>query len=283
VRVAVVGLGAMGRSFATRALDRGHRVVVWNRSPGREAELVARGATVADSLPQAAGGVELVLVVLADDTAVLDVCLGKDGVVESLGPTTVLANVSTVAPDTVGRLAATGLEERFLDAPVMGSPDIVARGQCRFFIGGARSTVTMFEPLWLDLGAGYTHCGPVGAATTMKLVSNLQLIAGVASLAEGIATARAHGIPDHLIRRIFADSPVVSAASAVRLDSLMDVGHPGWFRPALAGKDLRLAIGLARDAGLGVRIGPAAEALLATVVADERQQWPDFSAVIEAL
>jgi 3-hydroxyisobutyrate dehydrogenase-like beta-hydroxyacid dehydrogenase len=113
-------------------------------------------------------------------------------------------------------------------------------------------------------------------------LANSLLITGVASLAEVIATARQQGIPDEFLRTLLADSPVVSVASNLRLDSLLDATHPGWFSPALARKDLRLAIGLAEETGVGVRIGPAAEALLTDVI-DQGREWPDFAAVIEAL
>jgi 3-hydroxyisobutyrate dehydrogenase len=116
----------------------------------------------------------------------------------------------------------------------------------------------------------------------MKLVSNLLLITGVAALAEGIATARGHGLPDDLIRSVLSDSPVVSLAGAVRLDSLLDGSHPGWFSPELARKDVRLAVALAEEASVGVRIGPATEALLTGAI-DAGDGWPDFTAVIEAL
>jgi nucleoside-diphosphate-sugar epimerase len=42
--VAVLGMGRMGSALAGRLLGDGHRVVVWNRSPGRAPELVAAGA-----------------------------------------------------------------------------------------------------------------------------------------------------------------------------------------------------------------------------------------------
>ena len=77
------------------------------------------------------------------------------------------------------------------------------------------------------------------------------------------------------------DSGVVSPASKVRLASLLDGAHPGWFSPALARKDIRLAMDLASQAGIPARSGPAAEALLTTVI-DAGRQWPDFAAVIEA-
>jgi 3-hydroxyisobutyrate dehydrogenase-like beta-hydroxyacid dehydrogenase len=282
MRVSILGMGNMGRAFAARAIETGHQTTVWNRTQGRVATLVASGALEADTATAAAVGADAVLVVLADDAAVLDVCLGDEGVLASLEPNAVFANVSTVSPETARRLAGLGPEGRVIDAPVMGSPAMVAGGLGRFLIGGPPDAISALAPLWNDLGSGYAHCGPVGTGATMKVLANSLLITGVAALAEAIATARQQAIPDELLRTILADSPVVSLASNLRLDNLLDPTHPGWFSPALARKDLRLAIDLAQETGVGVRIGPAAETLLTTVI-DAGGEWPDFSAVIEAL
>ena len=282
MRIAILGMGNMGRAFAARAIETGHQTTVWNRTPGRVTALVASGAIEVNTSTTAAAGADAVLVVLADDAAVLEVCLGDDGVLASLEPDAVFANVSTVSPATSRRLAELGPEGRVLDAPVMGSPLMIAGGLGRFLIGGPAQAIAAIEPLWTDLGSGYTHCGPAGTGATMKILSNSLLITGVASLAEAIATAREQAIPDELLRTLFADSPVLSLASKLRLDSLLDATHPGWFSPALARKDLRLAMDLAEETGVGVRVGPAAEALLTTVI-DAGGAWPDFAAVIEAL
>jgi 3-hydroxyisobutyrate dehydrogenase-like beta-hydroxyacid dehydrogenase len=282
MRVTVLGLGNMGQAFANRALHQGHQVTGWNRTPGRAPELVAAGATEATSIADAVPGADLVLVVLADDQAVTQVCLGPDGALAALGADTVLACASTVSPDTARALAEAGPAGRVLDSTVMGAPAAIAAGKGKFLIGGAEETVTRLAPLWADLGAGYTHCGPVGSGATMKLVSNLLLITGVAALGEALATARGHGLSDDLLRSVFAESFVVSEGSKIRLDALLSTDHPGWFTPALARKDLRLAIGLAEEAGVGVRIGPATEQLLGRVI-DSGIEWADFSAVIEAL
>jgi 3-hydroxyisobutyrate dehydrogenase-like beta-hydroxyacid dehydrogenase len=272
----------MGRAFAARAIETGHQTTVWNRTPGRAATLVASGASEVNTSSAAVAGADAVLVVLADDAAVLDVCLGNDGVLASLEANAVFANVSTVSPGTARRLAELGPKDRVLDAPVMGSPQMIAGGLGRFLIGGPAQAIAAIEPLWNDLGSGYTHCGPAGTGATMKILANSLLITGVASLAEAIATARQQAIPDEFLRTLLADNPVISVASNLRLASLLDATHPGWFSPALARKDLRLAIELAEETGVGVRIGPAAEALLTTVI-DTGENWPDFAAVIEAL
>jgi len=282
MRVSVIGMGNMGRAFAARALETGHEVTAWNRTANRAADLISSGAVEAHSPKDAAARSDVVLIVLADDDAVLSVCLGEDGVLSSLPAGATLAIVSTVSPDTVRRVAGAAPDGAVLDAPVMGSPSAIAAGSGSFLIGGPSASVTGLDALWSDLGAGYRHCGPVGSGATIKIVSNLLLITGVAALAEAVATARHHGIPDEVLQTLFADSLVVSPASKVRLESLFDGEHPGWFTPTLARKDVRLAVGLADQAGIGARIGPATDLLLSSVV-DSGRAWPDFSAVIEAL
>ena len=282
MRLAVLGLGNMGRAFAALALEKGHQVTVWNRSANHAADLVSRGAIEAHTPARAVADSDVTLIVVADDDAVLSVCQGAGGVLNALPPLATLAVVSTVAPQTVRQLADAGPGERVLDAPVMGSPSMIAAGLGSFLIGGSSPIVSGLDSLWSDLGTGYTYCGEIGSGATMKIVSNLLLITGVAALAEAVATARRQGVPDDLLKGFFADSFVVSPASKVRLDSLFDESHPGWFAPTLARKDVRLAMGLAEDAGVGVRIGPATDTLLSAVI-DAGDSWPDFTAVIEAL
>ena len=96
----LLGMGNMGRAFAGRAIETGHQTTIWNRTPGRVAALVASGAIEADTSTAAAAGADAILVVLADDAAVLDVSLGGDGVLASLEPDAVFVNVSTVSPNS---------------------------------------------------------------------------------------------------------------------------------------------------------------------------------------
>jgi 6-phosphogluconate dehydrogenase (decarboxylating) len=53
-KLAFLGLGLMGTPMATRLLDAGHDLTVWNRSPGRTKALADRGASVAPTPAQAA-------------------------------------------------------------------------------------------------------------------------------------------------------------------------------------------------------------------------------------
>jgi 3-hydroxyisobutyrate dehydrogenase-like beta-hydroxyacid dehydrogenase len=282
MRITVVGLGSMGRAFAARALEKGHEVTVWNRSSGRAGELVAAGAVEAPTLAAAAARADVVIVVVSDDAAVRGVCLGPEGLLAALPAHTVLANVSTSSPALARELAEAAPDGRFLDSPVMGAPATIRKGQGHFMVGGPAETVTRLAPLWRDLGADFLHAGPVGSGLALKLVQNMLLVIGVTALAEGVAVARAQGISDDLLRTLFANSPVISPADRVRLESLLSDDHPGWFTPELARKDVGLAVSLAEQTQVPVRLGPTVIELLTSVI-DTGQRWDDFTAVIEAL
>jgi 3-hydroxyisobutyrate dehydrogenase-like beta-hydroxyacid dehydrogenase len=275
----------MGRAFTDRALDQGHEVAVWNRSPGKAGELVERGARESGSPADAAKDAEVVLVVVSDDRAARAVCIGDSDesyapVVDGLAETAVLANVSTVSPQTARHIAERGADGRVLDAPILGAPTAVREGKGRFLVGGPQAAYDAVRPLLNDLAADSVHCGPNGAGATVKLACNLLLISGVTALAEAIAIARGQGVDDDHLGAALDGSLVMSQAQALRLPALLDPEHPGWFGPALARKDVRLAADLADEAGVEARIARASVAALDAVADGE---WPDFAAVIEGL
>jgi 3-hydroxyisobutyrate dehydrogenase-like beta-hydroxyacid dehydrogenase len=99
MRLAVIGIGRMGRALVSRLLVGGQEVVVWNRTPGKASELVSKGAWEAPS-PEEAARCDVVLLALADDAAalsMLDTLVGSAGFV---------VNTSTVSLETTDRLAA---------------------------------------------------------------------------------------------------------------------------------------------------------------------------------
>src|SRR6266851_3426138 len=105
-KIAFLGLGQMGTPMATRLLQAGHEVTVWNRTPDRAKPLAARGAIVAGSPAEAAAGATFAITMLATPEALKDVVLGERGLVRALAPGQVYIDMSTVGPDTVRSIAA---------------------------------------------------------------------------------------------------------------------------------------------------------------------------------
>jgi len=67
--VALLGLGTMGSGMATNLLKAGFSLTVYNRTRSKAEPFAAKGARVADSPADAAGGANIILSMLADDHA----------------------------------------------------------------------------------------------------------------------------------------------------------------------------------------------------------------------
>ncbi|MCA9591311.1 MAG: NAD(P)-dependent oxidoreductase, partial [Myxococcales bacterium] len=119
VRIAFLGLGAMGRRMARRLVDAGHDVVVWTRSgvPAEETALVGREAP---SPRQAAEGADFVFSMVTDDAASASVWEDAEhGALRALRAGAIAVEHSTVSPHRVAELArrVDGTGASFLDAP----------------------------------------------------------------------------------------------------------------------------------------------------------------------
>src|ERR1043165_6720726 len=114
----------MGKPIAARLLDAGHKVTVFNRTPGRADELVERGATLAGSVQAVWESAEACITMVADDGALLAVTTGREGLLPAARPGLTLIDMSTVsvaASATVAN-AATEADIAYLRAPVSGNP-----------------------------------------------------------------------------------------------------------------------------------------------------------------
>jgi len=284
VDVAVLGLGGMGRAVALRLLEQGHRVTAWNRTPGKDREVVDAGGRSAASPTEATAGAAAVLVSLSDDAAVRSVVVDGD---DPLGPTitgdTVLVDLSTVSPATSRAIADAVPGGRALSAPIFGAPQAVRSGQATYLIGGPQDAAEALEPLWAALSSTHRWVGSdPGTATTVKVIGNYLLMTGIATLAEAVATGQAAGLDDDLLRTFLSASPLVAPALQNRLDDILGGEHDGWFSAVLGAKDLRLAEQLASDAGLEL---PVAEVVRQRYeqLADRGQGDLDIAGVVELL
>jgi 3-hydroxyisobutyrate dehydrogenase-like beta-hydroxyacid dehydrogenase len=271
----------MGHALAERLLAGGHTLTVWNRTPGKADDLVARGARQTATPAEAAAGSELTLTSLADDGAVRTVVTGPDGAATGLGDG-VLADASTVSPETTAQLneATSG---RFLASPILGSPTAVLAGEATYLIGGPPEVCGRARPAYETL-ADEDHHRYVGedptVASTLKLLSNYLLMTGIASLSEAVATAQAADLGDELIRDYFGHLPLVAPGLRNRLDDIISGDHRGWFPTRLGAKDVRLAEKLARSRGLHLPLAEAVKRRYEQAAADG---WADadISAVVE--
>jgi 3-hydroxyisobutyrate dehydrogenase-like beta-hydroxyacid dehydrogenase len=278
--VAVIGLGAMGSRIAARLLDAGHELVVWNRTPGRTEPLVARGARQASTPAAAAGSAELVITMLADPHALLEVVMGAGGLAAGVREGAIVVEMSTVGPASVQRLRELlpdGVD--LVDAPVLGSRDEAAGGTLVVFVGGTDETFRRVEPVLEPLGT-VRHVGPLGSGAAAKLVANSTLFGTLCVLGEALALADALGLSRDAAFEVLAAAPL--AAQAERRRTTIESGsYPPRFPLPLARKDADLIHEAATSAGVDLRLAFAAREWLAEAEADDPDR--DYTAMLDRI
>jgi 3-hydroxyisobutyrate dehydrogenase-like beta-hydroxyacid dehydrogenase len=121
--IGFIGLGNMGRGMAANLVNAGHTVTVYNRSTAKADALVRQGATLARTVAEACGG-DVVITMLADDTAVEDVVFGEQGVLAWLPPGAIHVSSSTISVKLSRHLtsAHSAAGQQYVAAPVFGRP-----------------------------------------------------------------------------------------------------------------------------------------------------------------
>jgi 3-hydroxyisobutyrate dehydrogenase-like beta-hydroxyacid dehydrogenase len=281
-KIAFLGLGQMGAPMATRLLQAGHDLTVWNRTPDRAKPLAAGGATVAKSPAEAGAGAAFAITMVATPEALKDVVLsGEHSLVRALGPGQVYIDMSTVGPNTVRSIAAQfprGVA--VVDAPVRGSVSQAAEGRLEIFVGASDEDFERARPILESLGS-VGHVGGFGAGAAMKLVANLVLGASIAAVGEALALGEGLGLGRTPLLNMLEGSQLSPVVRAKR--SNIESGHyPPNFKLRHAAKDLRLVIEAASAVDRDLKVSAAARAWLDAAI-ERGAADLDYSAVVATI
>ena len=259
MNIGFIGLGKMGSGIAGHLLSAGHRVRVWNRSPGPAQELAKRGAEAVarpvDLLGTGGGpgsntgtDVQVIMTMLANDAAVRSVILDQ-GVLEAAPPGLIHINLTTVSVALAREFAELHRERNigYVAAPVFGRPDAAAAGKLNVVVAGDPEAVQRAQPALAAVGQKVWSVGDrAESANAVKVAGNFMIAAAIESMGEAVALTRAHGIGakeflDILTNTLFA-APVYQGYGAM---IAAERYKPAGFEVTLALKDIRLALSAA--------------------------------------
>lgn len=193
--VTVIGLGPMGRALAGAFMAAGVRTTVWNRTPGRDRELVERGATGAASAAEAVAASPLTVVCLVNYDAT-DAVLRQEPVTAALKGRA-LVNLSADTPgrsrDT-GRWAA-GHGIGYLDGAIMTPAPSIGTPAGVFLYSGPEELYEEHRPVLGALGGSHTRLGAdIGRAAAFDLALLDIFWTSMAGYTHALALAKAEGV-----------------------------------------------------------------------------------------
>ena len=251
IKVAWVGLGAMGAPMATHLHRAGMLVAVCNRSHGKAERFAAEHEgvqAVADpaELPRQC---EVVVSAVSADADVLGLARA---LASTADPGLVLIDTSTIASASAEQAAwilrSHGAD--FLDCPVSGGVEGAVSGRLSVMAGGAEDTLAEMRPVLDCFAARVTHMGAVGAGQNAKAVNQV-LVAGIAAaVTEGLALGEALGLPRERLLPTLLGGAAQCWFLEKRGASMLDDRFERGFKLSLLCKDLGIVKALASAAGV---------------------------------
>jgi 3-hydroxyisobutyrate dehydrogenase-like beta-hydroxyacid dehydrogenase len=252
MNIGFIGLGRMGAAMARNLIEAGHALIVYNRTEARAKPFRALGATVAKTPRDAASTVEVLITMLADDSAVEAVIFSSGDVIHALPAGAVHISMSTISVALSRRLAAAHAENRqhYLAATVFGRPDVAAAGKLFIIVAGSADQADRCQPVFAALGKQNFRAGTdAPAANVIKLTGNFMITTVIESLAESFALAKKHGVDPSLMLEAFTGSlfsaPIYKTYGNIIVDQKFE---PPGFRLTLGMKDNALVLAAAEEA-----------------------------------
>ncbi|MET8228579.1 NAD(P)-dependent oxidoreductase [Streptomyces sp. NPDC005301] len=268
--VSVLGTGIMGAAMARNLARAGHTVRAWNRTRDKAEPLADDGAWVADTPADAVRGADVVLTMLYDGEAVLDVMRQA---APALAEGTAWVQSTTAGVDAISGLATLASEHGlvFYDAPVLGTRQPAEAGQLLVLAAGPQAGRDTVTPVFDAVGARTVWTGEDGAqgsATRLKLVANSWVLAATNATGEVLALAQALGVDPQGFFDAIAGGPLdmgyLHAKAGLILDGRLT---PPAFAVSTAAKDARLIVEASRRAGIRLDVAEAGAARLARAAA----------------
>ncbi len=251
MRIGFIGLGQMGRGMAARLLERGHDLVVWNRTRAAAEALEARGARVAPRIEDALQS-EVVITMLADDAAVEAVWI-TPALLQKMPAGSLHLNMASVSLRMAKRL--TGLHQvcgaQYVSAPVFGRPQAAASGQLDIVAAGPKEAIARCAPLFEALGKQWFDLGVEPAqANIVKIARNYLLGTIVESLGEAFALVGKSDVEPAKFLEIITSTSMNAPAYRNYGRMIIEKAEHATFTLKLGMKDVELALQAGGETGV---------------------------------
>ena len=188
MKVAFIGLGTMGIGMALNILKAGNELTVYNRTMGKEKDIINEGAKWANSPKNAAKDAEIIVTCVSDTPDVEELILGEKGIIHSAPKGSIVIDMSTISPAATrhisDELSTKGI--KMLDAPVSGGPEGAQNGTLAIMVGGKEEDFKKALPILQVMGKTVTHVGPIGAGQTTKAINQIIISGTYISVSEGL-------------------------------------------------------------------------------------------------
>jgi 3-hydroxyisobutyrate dehydrogenase len=229
---------------------------------------VQSGAVAANSVKEAASGVEFAITMLPVGANVKEVFM-NDGVIAAADSGTVMIDSSTIDVEAAQIVHAAAKNAGFdmIDAPVSGGVTGADAGTLTFMCGGDKKSFEKAKLILEAMGKNIVHCGNAGLGQVTKICNNM--LAGINALAaaEAMVMGERLGVSRETLYNVISTSTGTSLyfenfnpMPGVSITSPSNNNFKPGFMAKLMLKDLRLSQAAAQSASTSTPLGATATA-----------------------
>jgi 3-hydroxyisobutyrate dehydrogenase-like beta-hydroxyacid dehydrogenase len=260
-----IGVGRMGQHMASRLIEAGYALTIYDTNETAMQRLEQRGAKRAKSPADVASQCATVMVSLPTPDIVKAVALGKDGVIEGSRVKT-FVDLSTTGP-TVAKQVAEGLAKKGItavDAPVSGGPSGAEKGTLAMMIACPKALADELKPAIEVLGKFFYIGDQPGAGQTMKVINNLLSATAITITAEAMVMGVKAGLdPTTMLDVINAGSGRNTATADKFPRCVVPRRFDFGFTTGLLYKDIKLCLDEAEALSTPMIVGNAVRQVMA--------------------
>ncbi len=283
-KIGFIGLGIMGQPMAMNLIKAGHKLAVYNRTPGKAAGFEAAGARLATTPADAVRDADFVMIIVSDSAAVESVVTGPDGILQTLKSGAIVIDSSTISPVVSRKMAclAAGKGANWLDAPVTGSKHGAEKGELTYMIGGDRAAFDSAMPILQLLGKKHIYCGQHGLGLSAKLAQNTIQATMVEVFCEGFVLATKAGVKPEVMLEIIQSSMARSGITDFKAPFIFKGDFTPYFPLKLMHKDLELAAEAGYAQGVPMPVLGAVKEVYMAAKAQGKGEL-DYAAIVTVL
>jgi len=197
-------------------LKAGFPLVVWNRTASKMKEVIALGATPANSPKEVAEKSDVVIIMVGDSPDVEEVVLGPSGVIEGAKPGLIVIDMSSISPIVTRHISEVLAKKgvKMLDAPVSGGDIGAKQATLSIMVGGPKEVFQECLSIFKALGKQITYMGETGSGQATKLCNQVICALHIQAVCEGLILGAKLGLDlDKLLQVLtsgYANSCILS-------------------------------------------------------------------------
>ena len=249
MKIAFLGIGLMGLPMASRLLEAGFDMSLWNRTHQKMAAFTDK-ATVCHEIIDAILDADIIITMLENGDVVNDVFY-QSGHYQSIKRSSIFIDMSSIPPSTAKRHAALINQAggHYLDAPVSGGTNGAELGTLAIMVGGDKQVFNQAQAIFNALGHA-TYIGQTGCGQLCKLANQAIVGITIGAVSEALLLASKGGADPEAVREAlsggFAASRILEQHGRRMLDRNFEPGATS--RVQL--KDLKTILDEARSENL---------------------------------